>query len=90
MKNIGEDVKIKGSGGIMDSIDDMIKQSYNITDELYDYIAEKTSDEDLKIFLDGLGGFNNPSTFSEKRASLEIRNKYLAMYQNERGSNLYK
>ena len=90
MKNIGEDVKNKGSGGIMDSIDDMIKQSYNITDELYDYIAEKTSDEDLKIFLDGLGGFNNPSTFSEKRASLEIRNKYLAMYQNERSSNLYK
>ena len=90
MKNIGEDVKIKGSGGIMDSIDDMIKQSYNITDELYDYIAEKTSDEDLKIVLDGLGGFNNPSTFSEKRASLEIRNKYIAMYQNERSSNLYK
>ena len=88
MKNIGEDVKIKGSGGIMDSIDDMIKQSYNITDELYDYIAEKTSDEDLKIFLDGLGGFINPSTFSENRASLEIRNKYLAMYQNERSSNL--
>ena len=88
MKNIGEDVKIKGSGCIMDSIEDVIKQSYNITDELYDYIAEKTSDEDLKIFLDGLGGFNNPSTFSEKRASLEIRNKYLAMYQNERSSNL--
>lgn len=88
MKNIGEDVKIKGSGGIMDLIDDMIKQSYNITDEQYDYIAGKTSDEDLKIFLDGLGGFNNPSTFSEKRASLEIRNKYLAMYQNERSSNL--
>ena len=80
MKNIREEVKLRGSGGLGDLVDDMIKQSYNITDDEYDFIAGETSDEDLNIFLDGLGDFNSPSTFGEKRRALEVRNKYIKMY----------
>ena len=80
MKNIREEVKIKGAGGVTDLIDDMIKQAYNITDDEYDFIAGETSDEDLNIFLDGLGDFKTTSTFTEKRRALEVRNKYIKMY----------
>jgi hypothetical protein len=80
MKNIREEVKIKGSGRVTDLVDDMIKQAYNITDDEYDFIAGETSDEDLNVFLDGLGDFKSPSTFGEKRRALEVRNKYLKMY----------
>jgi hypothetical protein len=80
MKNIRDEVKIKGSGRVTDLIDDMIKSAYNITDDEYDFIAGETSDEDLNVFLDGLGDFKSPSTFGEKRRALEVRNKYLKMY----------
>jgi hypothetical protein len=80
MKNIRDEVKIKGSGRVTDLIDDMIKSAYNITDDEYDFIAGETSDEDLNVFLDGLGDFKSPSTFGEKRRALEVRNKYIKMY----------
>lgn len=80
MKNIRDEVKIKGSGRVTDLIDDMIKSAYNITDDEYDFIAGETSDEDLNVFLDGLGDFKSPSTFGQKRRALEVRNKYIKMY----------
>jgi hypothetical protein len=80
VKNIREEVKFKGSGGMGDLVDNMIKQAYNITDDEYDFIAGETSDEDLNIFLDGLGDFKTTSTFTEKRRALEVRNKYIKMY----------
>ena len=80
MKKIREEVDIKGSGRVTDLVDDMIKQAYNITDEEYDFIAGETSDEDLNVFLDGLGDFKTPPTFTEKRRALEVRNKYIKMY----------
>jgi hypothetical protein len=82
MKNIREEVEFKGSGGLGDLIDDMIKQSYNITDEEYDYIAGESSNEDLDIFLNGLGGLDTPSTFGDKRRALEVRDKYLKMFRD--------
>ena len=84
MKNIREEVELKGSGGLGDLVDDMIKQSYNITDEEYDYIAGESSNEDLDIFLNGLGGLDTPATFSEKRKGLEVRNKYLKMFRDSK------
>jgi hypothetical protein len=81
MKKIREEIKFKGSGGMGDLVDNMIKQAYNITDEEYNFIAGETSDEDLNIFLDGLGSMNTPSTFGQKRLALEVRNKYLKMFR---------
>lgn len=89
MKKIREEVEIKGSGRVTDLVDDMIKQAYNITDEEYDYIAGETSDEDLQVFLDGLGDFKTPSTFTEKRRALEVRNKYIKMF-NEKSEPVFQ
>jgi len=84
MKKIREEVEIKGSGRLTDLVDDMIKQAYNITDDEYDYIAGETSDEDLQVFLDGLGDFKTPPTFTEKRRALEVRNKYIKMFNDSK------
>jgi hypothetical protein len=84
MKNIREEIKIKGNGGVYDLFDNVIKGSFNITDEEYDYIAGEASDEDLDILLDGLGGFSKHPTFSQKRKSLEVRNKYLKMFNDSK------
>ena len=63
--------------------DDVIKQSYNITDEEYDFISLESTDEDLEIFLEGLGSLESQSTFGEKRKALEVRNKYLKLYYDK-------
>jgi hypothetical protein len=84
MKNIREEIKIKGNGGVYDLFDNVIKGSFNITDEEYDYIAGEASDEDLSIFIDGIGGFNTPSTFGDKRRALEVRDKYLKMFRESK------
>ena len=80
MKNLKEGVKLKGSGGITDIFDDAVKQLFNITDDEYDFICENATDDDLDLFLGGLGGLDRESTFTEKRNALEVRNKYLTLF----------
>ena len=59
MKNLKEGVKLKGSGGMTDIFDDAVKQLFNITDDEYDFICENATDDDLDLFLGGLGGLGN-------------------------------
>jgi hypothetical protein len=75
MKNLRPEVRsaIKGRGGLVDAFDDMMKASYNVTEEEYDFILNQMTDDELEAFVLG----PNPS-FAEKRASVMIRNKYLA------------
>jgi hypothetical protein len=80
MKNLKEGVKLKGSGGMTDIFDDAVKQLFNITDDEYDFICENATDDDLDLFLGGLGGLDRESTFTEKRNALEVRNKYLTLF----------
>ena len=75
MKNLREEVVIKGHGGLNDAFDDVIKAAYNITDDEYDFIAGEATDEELDLFLDGLDDSKAP--FSTRRKALEVRNKYL-------------
>lgn len=77
MKNLREEVKIKGHGVLSDIFDDVIKASYNITDDEYDYIAGEATDEELDFFVGGLNGVK--ATFTTRRLALEIRNKYLKL-----------
>jgi hypothetical protein len=84
MKNTRPEIEFKGRGGITDVFDDFIKGAFNITDEEYDFICENASDKELDEFLGGLGSFETLATFSEKKKSLEIRNKYLSLYGRER------
>lgn len=77
MKKVRPEVKIKGSGGLTDVFDNMLKVAFNITDEEYDYIVENATDDELTKFVAAFGSMKRESTFSERRAALEIRNKYL-------------
>jgi hypothetical protein len=83
MKNLRDEIEFKGSGGITDLFDDMVKGMFNITDDEYDFIASEATDEDLNTFLSGLGSLETPSTFTERRKSLEVRNKYLELFKNQ-------
>jgi hypothetical protein len=75
---------IKSCGGIHDLFDDMIKSFYNITDDEYDYLAGNASTEELDIFIAALGGLENPSTFSQRKAALIVRNSYVEKYNSEK------
>ena len=78
MKINRPEIVFKGCGGLHDIFDDVIKSAYNITDDEYDFICINASDEDLDTWTLG----QNP-TFTERRKSLEIRNKYLKLYNEQ-------
>jgi hypothetical protein len=85
MKNLRPEVQesLRGCGGLYDIFDDLIKTFYNITDDEYDYIADNASDDELHIFLSALGGLEKPSTFTERRKGLIMRNHYIEKYNSE-------
>jgi hypothetical protein len=79
MKILRSEVKIKNGGGFYDLFDDSIKSLFNITDEEYDFICETATDEELDIFL--LALYDTP--FSEKRKSIQMRNKLLENFNKK-------
>jgi hypothetical protein len=62
------------SGGIFDLVDNIIKSSFRITDQEYDYIIEHVSDLELEFLT------KKKLTFSEKRELIMILNKYLSEF----------
>ena len=81
MKKLRPEVEndLKGRGNIMESMDDVYCSAFNMTLDELDYIAEHATDDEIMILNDGLGGLNKKSTFTEKRQSLMIRNKFLTL-----------
>lgn len=67
-----------GKHGITDLIDDMIIAGFNITDDEFDFICERASDEELNQFTIG-----ENASFAEKRKALEVRNKYLKLFNEQ-------
>jgi hypothetical protein len=84
MKKVREEIKFKGSGGLLDVFDDYVKGLYNITDAEYDFIDERVSDEEMCIFVSIIDV--KKVSFSQKRKALEIRNKYLKQFNDERNN----
>jgi hypothetical protein len=84
MKKVREEIEFKGSGGFLDVFDDYVKGLYNITDEEYDFIAERLRDEEISIFVSPIDV--EKVSFSQKRMALELRNKYLKQFNDERGN----
>jgi hypothetical protein len=66
-----EDIGIMSSGGMLDAVDNAIKEAYRINDEEYDYLCDKMTDEELSLFA------SDNFTFSQKRQILTLLNKYL-------------
>lgn len=78
-KNITDiDLGILTSGGMFDLVDNAIKESLRITDNEYDFIVEKTTDEELNLLI------KENKTFSDKRKLSIILNKYLELYSNQK------
>jgi len=55
---------IKSSGGLTDAFDNMIKSVWRISDQEYDQILEKMTDEEMDLFL------TEKPSFSEKKRLL--------------------
>ena len=69
-----EELKIKNSGGIFDLVDNTMKETYRITDNEYDYLCEKLSDDEMTLFsLENL-------SFTQKKEILLILTKHLTNY----------
>jgi len=65
------DFGILSSGGILDAFDNAIKSFYRITDDEYDLMAEKMSDDEMDIFL------TEKMSFTHGRSIINLLNKYL-------------
>jgi len=47
-----DDINIKSSGGLLDLIDNGLKEIWRINDAELDYLCEVSSDEELKLLID--------------------------------------
>lgn len=69
------DIEFKGCGGLLDVVDDSVKESFRINDKEFDYIADNISDEDInKLF------YIEYPNFTQKREMLIILETYLDQY----------
>lgn len=76
MKKLRPEIEFKNKGSMADLFDNEFKAAYNVTDSEYNYICEFANDEELGIMA-------SPESFSEARKALEIRNKYLKLYNEQ-------
>jgi len=84
MKNLRAEVRqslLDSNSGFLGVLDSLIFTAFNITDEELIYISQNATEEDLEVFVLGLGSFENPATFSQIRQALEIRTKYLQKHK---------
>lgn len=73
------DVGFKESGGALDLIDNVIKESFRINDAEFDFICENAEDGELESLI------SDALTFSEKRRIIEVLNKYLTKFEEANG-----
>lgn len=80
MKKLRPEVEstIPQQGGLFEVADMHFMGMFNITTDELDYIGEFATDDELGIFV------KNRPTFSEKRQALEIRNKYIELYNKSK------
>ena len=82
MKPLNPEIKFAGSGGIFDLMDNVVKAGFNITDDQFDFICEEATDEELDALTEVLFD-NSMATFSQRRKSIEIRNKYVNLFNSK-------
>jgi len=72
-----------GKHGMFDLMDDMFLSFYNLTDDEFDFMLEHATDEEAQVIAEAI----DSESFSVKRKSLEIRNKYLKLFNGTDGIN---
>jgi hypothetical protein len=65
---------------LYDMFDNVFKTLFNITDTEYDFIAGLANDEELQIFITSIGQIGEPSTFTQRRLAIELRNQFLIKF----------
>lgn len=84
MKNLRTEVQAclksgrPGMHGITDLLDDMMLSSFNITDDEYDFICEHAEESELNAIV-----LPEDASFAERRKAIEIRNKYLELFNKQ-------
>ena len=78
---------LPGMHGITDLMDDLFLSAYNITDDEFDFMLERATDEEQQILVEAV----DSELFGLKRKGLEIRNRYLKEFNEANGinNNLY-
>ena len=72
---------IAGKHGALELVDDLFLMSFNVTDEEFNFICANASAEENKILVDAVSGAENSLVlFTNIRKALEVRNKYLEMF----------
>jgi hypothetical protein len=73
---------VPGKHGATDLIDDLFLMSFNLTDEEFNFICANASSDENSILVDAVSGAENSlQLFTKIRKALEVRNKYLELFQ---------
>jgi hypothetical protein len=72
-----------GKHGVFDLVDDIFLSFYNVTDNEFDFMLDHATDEEVQVIAEAA----NSSSFTLKRKSLEIRNRYLKLFNGTDGIN---
>lgn len=80
-KEVLNDIPV--SGGITDLVDGLFYTFYNITSDELDEICINASDDELDMFLNGMGHIETRPTISETRWGIKVRNKYVDYFKSK-------
>ena len=73
---------VPGKHGALDLIDDLFLMSFNITDDEFNFICANANSEEIEILVDAVSGAEDSlQLFTKIRKALEVRNKYLEVFQ---------
>jgi hypothetical protein len=73
------DVIFASKGGITDLLDNVLKDTWRVSDEEFDYICEFATDQELDSVL-----IDSASTFYQKRNAILTVNRLIDKYYNEK------
>ena len=73
---------VPGKHGALDLIDDLFVMSFNITDDDFNFICAKANSDEIEMLVDAVSGAEDSlQLFTKIRKALEVRNKYLEVFQ---------
>jgi hypothetical protein len=73
---------VPGKLGALDLIDDLFVMSFNITDDEFNFICANAHSDEIEMLVDAVSGAENSlQLFTKIRIALEVRNKYLGVFQ---------
>jgi len=73
---------VPGKHGALDLIEDLFLMSFNITDDEFNFICANANSEEIEILVDAVSGAEDSlQLFTKIRKALEVRNKYLEVFQ---------